>query len=162
MKMERDRTTESWNTVSVFFLRPIWTMFWCRIRCWQIYNQCTLCRYAALQATVLQPASSWFSLSTHSRCGEYLRSHGEWEIHYSRSICNFVKFNFLPFNKVLSPYIQARWLFVSQLASTLCGSAAVTTTDNTTIVTNTASSPMITTTVITITLRLQLLLLLCA
>lgn len=73
-------------------------MFWCRIHCWQIYNWCTLCCYAALQATVLQTASSWFSLSIHSRCGEYLYSHGKWKIHYSQSTCNFytyVKFNFL-------------------------------------------------------------------
>lgn len=113
-------------------------MFWCRIRGWQIYNWCTLCCYAALQATVLLPASSWFSLSTHSRCGEYLYSHGKWKIHYSRSICSFytrVKFNFLSFHIGLSPDIQASGMAVGLPAGfcpTYCTSTAVTTTTPTT------------------------------
>lgn len=112
--MEGDGTTESWSTVWLR-LRPICTMLCCRIYSWQIYNWCTLCCDAALRATVLQPASSWFSpfysLAVTRDAVNTFYSRGKWKIQYSQSICNLhthVKFNFLRLpKKRLSPDIQA-------------------------------------------------------
>lgn len=76
---ERQDDTELEQSFSLF-LWPIWTMVWCHICCWQIYNWYTLCCSAAHQATVLQPASSWFSLSAPSTCGKNVVPVLTWQV----------------------------------------------------------------------------------